>query len=87
MPPSEDDGPLRRDASAALVALGRFGSYVFGRSCGRTRGDGSSGSARAIPPSTALAGDKDRGVARFGVIDRIDLVSSDRSTQRDGRFR
>ena len=70
MPPSEDDGPLRRDASAALVALGRFGGYVFGRSCRRTGGDGSSGTGRAIPPLTALACDKHRDVAHFGRIDR-----------------
>jgi len=36
MPPSEDDGPLRRDASAALVPPGRFGGYVSGRSFSRT---------------------------------------------------
>jgi hypothetical protein len=68
MPPSEDEGPLRRHALAALVALRRFGSYVFGRSCGRTRGDGNSRTARANPPSTALDFDKDQDIARLGRI-------------------
>jgi hypothetical protein len=70
MPPSEDDVPLRRDASAAVVALARFGGYVFGRSCRRTGDDGSSGTGRAIPPLTALACDKHPDVAHFGRIDR-----------------
>ena len=77
IPPSEHDGPLPRAASSALATLGRFGSYVFGRSRGRTGGDGSSGIACAIPPSTPLGCDKDRGVARFGRIDRsVQDVSS-----------
>ena len=45
------------------------GSYLFGRYCGRTEGDGNSGVAFAVPPSTRLGCAKGRSVVRFGRID------------------